>query len=54
MGNCVKPKVEKPVKELTDEAINFLEVNTNLDKETILEWHKNFLVYNKIFCYYLI
>ena len=44
MGNCLRPKVEKIVTELTEENLILLEANTNLDRSTILEWHKNFLV----------
>jgi len=53
MGNCLRPKVEKIVTELTEENLILLEANTNLDRSTILEWHKNFLVIFFKFFFYI-
>jgi len=45
MGNCSKaPKIKKKVSELTEENLTALEASSNLDRSTILEWNRNFLV----------
>ncbi len=43
MGNCFKANT-KSVTELTDQTIEHLILNTGLDRATIIDWHKNFIV----------
>ena len=38
-------KREGAAVQLSDEAITHLILNTGLEREIILEWHRNFIVY---------
>lgn len=47
MGNCSRKKQEEKKQKaqvLTEENIIKLMANTELDRPTIEEWHKNFIV----------
>lgn len=44
MGNCMKQETrEGAAVQLSDEAITHLILNTGLEREIILEWHRNFI-----------
>lgn len=44
-GNSSKEKETKPkVQELSEETVNLLTQSTSLNKPTILNWHKQFIV----------
>ena len=45
MGNCTEKTHE--YSELSEDDLNRLLSNTSLDRATILEWHKNFVVSSK-------
>lgn len=53
MGNCLN---EEKHAELSEQELEKLLANTSLDRATILEWHKNFVVNRKslIFPYFFI